>query len=267
MNTLFSEFGKIRSSIYNRPSRTAFTVLVIICVVILAICFLVLRFLALQYDHPVADVVAGCAAFVVCLLFAKAFSALVYQWNLTKVRNIRLRSSRVVRIPVAQIANDLVPLVNELPLKKGTLQFVGYDGGYILGKNRNLWKDSLLEWLKKGLNVEYLLIAPSEEVIEAFRRIKEETKKEIGQLSIFKYIEPTKMSEKKDWEQLKTCHPTLFVGDDKTTRAMWIEGNHPIGSEFAYDVTYVPPDAMDDKQNEKFERYKKKIKNIKLEGI
>lgn len=263
MNTLYSKFEEIRSSIYNRLSPTAWIFLgIILCIAILI--------LALQYDRPVADMVAGGAAFFVSLLFAKEFSARCDERNLIKLRNRRSRyPQRTVRIPVAQIANDLVPLVNELPLKKGTLQFVGYDGGYILGKNRNLWKDSLLEWLKKGLNVEYLLVAPSEEVIEAFRRIKEETKKEIGQLSIFKCIEPAEeLSEsKKDWEQLKTCHPTLFVGDDKTTRAMWIEGNHPIGSEFAYDVTYVPPDAMDDKQNEKFERYKKKIKNIKLEGI
>ena len=254
MNTLYSKFEEIRSSIYNRLSPTAWILLgIILCIAILI--------LALQYDRPVADMVAGGAAFFVSLLFAKEFSARCDERKLIKLRNSRSRyPQRAVRIPVAQVANDLVPLVDRLSLENGRLQLVGYDGKYILGKNGNIWKDSLSKWLEKGLNVEYVLMAPSPEVIDAFRRIKERTKKEIGQLEVFIFKCTDRPAE---WKQLETCHPTLFHGDDETTKAMWIEGDHPIGSRFVYDVTYVPPDAMNDEQNRKFEEYKHMIESSK----
>lgn len=253
MSALFPKFEEIRYSIYNRLSPMARIFLgIVLCIAALIFAL---------HDHPVANAVAGGTAFFASLLFAKEFSAWCDERKLTRLRNSRPRyPDRAVRIPVAQIANDLVPLVDKLSLKDSKLLLVGYDGGYILGKNKNLWRDSLSEWLKKGLNVEYILINPSRDAIDAFENIKEQAKGEVGKLEIWELKDPDRLAES---ERLKTCHPTLFYGGDNKTKAMWIEGDHPPGSSFAYDVTYVPPGAMNDEQNGKFNEYESMIESLK----
>ena len=44
---------------------------------------------------------------------------------------------------------------------------------------------------------------------------------------------------------------------------MWIEGDHQRNSAFAYDVWYVPPNAMNDERKAEFERYERQIERIK----
>ena len=245
MNTLSSKLEEI----YNLLSMIVWLALgIILCVVVLL--------LALRYDHPVAEAVVGGAAFFASLLFATWY----HEWKLARFRNNRpLDPERVVRIPVAQIANDLAPLVDKLSLENGRLRLVGHDGEYILGKNRRLWRNSLSRWLKKGLDIEYILMDPSREIIDSFTKIKEQAKEEDGRLKIFIFECADKPVE---LERLKTCHPTLFCGDDGT-RAMWIEEDHQPGCRFAYDVVYVPPGAMNDEQNSKFEEYEHMIEYSK----
>lgn len=244
------KFEKIYIRIYSLCSPMVWIILgIILCVAILVFVF--------QYDHPVADAVLGGAAFCMSWLLGALFN----ERKRIKVRNSRARLGQVSKIAAAQIASDLVPLVNKLSLENSKLRIVGYDGQYILGKNRRLWKKSLSEWLRKGLDVEYILMKHHCEVIDSFKKIKEQEKEGGVRLRIFVF-EPSDASEMAEWEKLKTFHPTLFYGGDGT-KAMWIEEDHPLGSRFAYDVTYVPPDAMDEEQNRKFDGYERMINSSK----
>ena len=244
-----TKLEKIRISIYGLFSPTVWIVLgIILCVAVVVSAF--------QYDYPAAGIAFGGAAF-----FASWLSGALYnERKRTKIRNSRpLHPGRVVRIEEAQIASDLAPLVGKLSLENSKLQIVGYDGQYILGRNKRLWRKSLSKWLKEGLDVEYILMNPPGEVIEYFKKIK---KQEGGvRLKLFAF-ERSGASGMTEWEKFKTFHPTLFYGGDGT-KAMWIEENHPLGSGFAYDVTYVPPDAMNEEQNGKFDKYERMIDSSK----
>ena len=245
-------FERIGILVYSLCSPTVWIILgIILCVVILIFAF--------QYDPPASSAALGGAAFCASWLLG----ALCNERKRTKFRNSRpLYPRQVVRIAAAQIASDLVPLVNKLSFENSKLRIVGYDGQYILGKNRRLWRKSLSEWLRKGLDVEYILMDPPREVIDSFKKIKEQEKEGGVRLKIFVF-ERSDASGMAKWEKLKTFHPTLFYGGDGT-KAMWIEEDHPLGSRFAYDVTYVPPDAMDEEQNRKFDGYERMIDSFKI---
>ena len=80
-----------------------------------------------------ADAVAGLVAFAGVVLAASGYA----EWSEER-REEWGRQGRIVRpgwiyrIPVAQIANDLAPLIDNLPGKNGgTLRVIGYDGQYI----------------------------------------------------------------------------------------------------------------------------------------
>ena len=253
MNMLASKFEKIRILIYGLFSPMVWIVLgIILCVAI--------SVFALQYDRPVADAVAGGAGFFASLLIVE----LCCELKRIKFRNSRpLYQDRIVKIAVAQIANDLVPLIDKLSLDNSRLRIVGYDGQYILGENRRLWRNALSRWLKKGLNVEYILMNPSQDVVNSFTRIKDKAKIKDGRLKIF-VLECPDANGLKEVKRLKTTHPTLFSGGDGT-KAMWVEGDHPLGSRFAYDVTYVPPGAMNEGQNRKFNEYERMIEKYRRE--
>lgn len=254
MNKLSLNFEEIRiefEKIYIRIYSLCLPMVWIVWGIILCVAILVFVF---QYDHPVADVALGVAAFCMSWLLG----ALCNERKRTKFRNSRPRyPGQVVRIAAAQIASDLVPLVNKLSLENSKLRIVEYDGQYILGKNRRLWRKSLSEWLRKGLDVECILMNPPCEVIDSFKKIKEQEKEGGVRLKIF-IFERSDSSKMAEWEKFKTFHPTLFYGGDGT-KAMWIEEDHPLGNRFAYDVTYVPPDAMDEEQNRKFDGYERMI--------
>ena len=257
MNALFSKFEEIRYLIYIRLSPKMWIFLGIILCILCAVSILILQ----KYDYLVIQMATGGVVFFLSWVISQAIVASRDERELTKRRNSRpLYPKRAFTINEARIANDLVPLVDKLPLKDSRLLLVGYDGEYILKEDKKLWENSLLKWLKKGLTVEYILVKPDppREVIEAFRRIKE--KKEGGELKVF-------VLKSDKGEKWKTYHPTLFWSGDKKLKAMWIEGDHPIGSRSAYDVTYVPPDAMDEEQKGKFQKHEKDIESLQEDCV
>ena len=245
------KFEKIFIPIYILCSPMVWIVLgIILCVAVLVS--------ALRYDYPADSIALGSAAFFASWLSGALFN----ERKRTKIRNSRpLDPGRVVRIEEAQIASDLAPLVNKLSLENSKLRIVGYDGQYILGRNKRLWRKSLSKWLKEGLDVEYILMNPPSEVIDSFKKIKEQEKEGGVRLKLFVF-ERSDASGTTEWEKFKTFHPTLFYGGDGT-KAMWIEEDHPLGSRFAHGVTYVPPDAMNEEQNGKFKKYERMIESSK----
>ena len=206
-----------------------------------------------------ADAVAGLVAFAGAMLAANGYAEWRERRREERVRQGRLEQPDwVYRIPVAQIANDLVPLIDNLPGKNGgTLRVVGCDGDYIRGApGDGLWSDSLRTWIADGLNVEYVLTAPSRPVVDALNRLKTATESSPGALAVF--VLPRGAGNDGELESLRagfeTFHPVLFRGGNGE-RAMWLEGEHRPGSRYAHNVTWAAPEAMRGKRVAEYERY------------
>ena len=209
--------------------------------------------------------------------------------------------SAPVRIPQAAIASDLIPLISGLKshvqFKNSELWIFGSDGRYIVDASNRSWikrrwssiskkwpvEDSSSRfkwirgplsrvskkwaeekwhrkfrlWIKSGLKITYILLEADADVRQSMRDLK----KDIGAgFDAFILKEGTIESS---IQELRTYHPTLFIGADGQNAA-WIEGWHPPDSIYAYDVTYIPPKAMQrTSEKELFEACKARLSLVK----
>lgn len=163
------------------------------------------------------------------------------------------------RIACAAIASDLVPLLRRLrthvPFKGSNLWIFGSDGQYIVESNsrssikkllsrmfrkwnvEERWRREFKSWTEAGLKITYILLEANDDVRESLRDLK----KELGEGFDAFILKEGAIED--DVQALRTYHPTLFMGS-QGENAAWIEGWHPPGSIYAYDVTYVSPKAM-----------------------
>lgn len=174
----------------------------------------------------------------------------------------------VLSIPSVTIADDLIPLIDDLiaefpPAGEKRLQVMGGDGKYITLANGEQWRNGIRSWTDKGLNVDYILLDADEEVIRELKGLQFECQQNLGDFSVSVLNRDKATGIGKLVEGLKTRHPTLFFGPGNE-RAMWIEGNHPEESEFAFDVSYVSPRAMERHETARslFEKYQSEIDSI-----
>ena len=231
-------------------------------------------------DNPVVGMLAGLVAFAGALLMAGAIAELSDERRAERIREKRLtRLEKPLKIRMAQISSDLVPLIDALPpeaRKNGLLRIVGYDGNYVRGRYRALWKRSLVRWLREGLTIKYVLLTKPDRKVESFYRklLSRENKKTRDRMDILCVKEDVDKEDFEkhgiDYESVLTRHPTLFCddvrgsknGDKKAVRAMWIEGFHEPGSSVAYDVTYVSHLAMGGEEEKKYDDYDGQIESL-----
>lgn len=185
------------------------------------------------------------------------------------MRKSRLRDySSHGRLSSAYAASDLVPWVLGMDNLHGCrIQVLGGDGTYINQKSGSVWSDGLQAWIKEGVDVDYILLGIDKSTRKRYLNLMTELN---GNGQTHLRVKVARMPDggypdavKKTREDLRTCHPTLLYGSDLSKRAMWIEGDHPPNSEFAYDVWYVPPNAMDDECKNEFEHYERQVETIK----
>lgn len=186
-----------------------------------------------------------------------------------KVRKIRLADyNSSGTLASAYAASDLVPWVLGMDdLRGGRIQVLGGDGTYINQEKGFVWSDGLEAWLKEGLDVDYILLNIDEPTREQYRHLLNKLnggdnarlRVIVAQKPNGGYPEGVRGTE----EDLRTCHPTLLYGSDQGRRAMWIEGDHQPNSEYAYDVSYVPPNAMNDERKREFMHYESQVEAIK----
>ena len=158
----------------------------------------------------------------------------------------------------ADIASVLVPLIDHAGLQgRGTIQIVGSDGGYLTGAKKQGLTDAIRKWIAQGYDFRYILVAPSKEAVAELAALKEQVSRqddtarerfEVLQLGDDAPDASASSSAPADIQRLErilcTCHPTLIWSEDRTRKAMWIEGNHPAGEDVSYNNQWVPPAAM-----------------------
>ena len=145
----------------------------------------------------------------------------------------------------AHIASALVPLVDNVGLEGGTIQIVGSDGGYLTGEKEEELTTAIKKWTSNGYKVRYILVSPSH---DATRKL-EELGSALGdrlEVLLLDFISAKSLPKKarRLKNVLATRHPTLIWSDSDDRKAMWIEGNHPLGESVSYNNQWIPPAAM-----------------------
>ena len=180
---------------------------------------------------------------------------------LIRRRNVRRHRLKVQRnahspeplvIRTATIADDMVPLLNQLELDGARIDIVGGDGYYLMSSNGSRLKQGIEGWIGAGATVSYYLVRPSDDAREAFDALASANK---GRFSLTDLSGIRSDSSGPIVDEMRNRHPTL-VRMRSGERAMWVEYMHPDQSSVAYNVKYVSPEAMaDDKEQVEFQRY------------
>ena len=190
------------------------------------------------------------------------------KWYDRKIRAERpANDHRDLHFASVTAADDLVPLIDTLieefpPDGDTKLQIMGGNSNYIAQRNGKQLKKGIISWIKKGISVDYIVFDENKKVIDKFRDIKSKNPSYGSRLQVFVLNRQRASKISPLVDELETHHPTLFFGPgDK--RAMWIEGVHEMNSEYAFDVRYVSPNAMNDenKKNE-FQNHHRNINKI-----
>jgi hypothetical protein len=161
-------------------------------------------------------------------------------------------------LQTASIAKDLVPLVEKLRIGKGEITIVGGDGSYLTNKRTSSYfVKAISNWLSQGVKVKYILVCPSDKARGEFYKLEQKLENfEVSAVNGDCEIDTSEFVEK-----FRNSHPTLLTAEDGR-RAMWLEGIHPDGSEYAYNIKFVPPNAMDKGYTEKFCEIEKELNGM-----
>ncbi|WP_146345625.1 hypothetical protein [Falsiphaeobacter marinintestinus] len=168
-----------------------------------------------------------------------------FERDLDEVRNLRSASlTEPVRIPIAMIAQDMLPLFAQLKIdNKVRIDIVGNDasnGHYSHSDNGPMLVEGIRSWLKSGASVRYLIIdsRPSKE------NNLQSLVTEFPENFKIDYIDPATLPSEKLAlvENVADRHPTLLSSDGYF--ALWLEGKHPRGSKYAYNVDFYSPESL-----------------------
>jgi len=200
-------------------------------------------------------------------------------WDWWKKTHPRVTKSR--RLACASASKDLMPIITRLgtkplwgrkvapiPLCGSKLLVFSGDGSYMLTGNGTRWREKIVEWATQGLDVKYILLQADDAVKAKFRRLVADVDAaDSGAAGGIEVVvlcpEGRKALGDEVVSKLETVHPTLVIGGNGRNAA-WIEGHHEPGSEFAYDISYLSPDELDNNKSarDRFERYRSIVNRV-----
>lgn len=128
----------------------------------------------------------------------------------------------------AAIATLMAPLVSK-NLKEGSrVRVVGNDSPNLCAEDYP-WKDHLLNWLERGVKVDYLLTAPSQKSLNVLKQLKEKASDHGDGLRVWFVVDDPStldaLSEvDRQWlERLMETHFAVFENPSQ----LWLEADHP----------------------------------------
>lgn len=162
-------------------------------------------------------------------------------------------SPKSIKIDVATISRDLVPLIDKLEVANTTIHLVGGDGEYFLSSNGKYLESAMDRWVRAGAEVNYYLIAPSPEALACLDGL---IAKHGDKFRVYR-LDDCECSDRSTelTAFFETLHPTLIESESGVANAMWVEYNHPRKSRFAYSVKFTSPEALVDDEKVEFECY------------
>lgn len=198
-------------------------------------------------------VVAGVLVILLGIQLAK--------WSDERARKAEIAcrdSNSSVKITFSQtgVSGDLVPLISNIKHEAGKsrIELFGEDGGYIqLARKGNDWTEGMRRWIDEGWRLTYTILFPD----ETTKRLLLDFMEDVGQGALIVYMvdDEKDTSEVEDLiEERRTFHPNLIY-DGRDGKGMWVEGTHMAGSEYAYNVDYVSPNAMTTQLQREFDQY------------
>ena len=187
------------------------------------------------------------------------------KYAISKKKEQRNSNSRtVIAMSVAAIANDLVPIILGLENLQGSrVCVVGNDGRYIVKQNGNTWKKGIKDWVKAGIEVNYVLLHPDQDVKKELQYLLSDVNNDgyPGQLRVYILSEDRSQEVNSVATKMETFHPTLFTAVDGR-KAMWLEGIHEPNTVYAYNIRYFSPNAMTPKAQNEFAGHEQKLNTL-----
>lgn len=199
-------------------------------------------------------IVAGVAVILLGIQLAKWLD---HRANKAEVASRDSDSPDEYTISVAGVSGDLVPLVSGITHHAGAcIELFGEDGAYVqLDRKGKEWLTGMKRWIAEGWKVTYTILYPDETTKGMFLKLMEDVEEDA--LVVYVVDHESDISEVKDLiEERRTFHPNLIY-NGAGGKGMWVEGTHMAGSEYAYNVEYVSPNAMTPQRQREFERYEK----------
>ena len=231
--------------------------------------------------NVLASVVAG------IILFALTYLLSIRLHNQSEQQKKKTRdaySREPIYISVATIAHDLMPLFGPHVREGVRVIIVGSDAAYADLDNGDKLISGLKEWLNSGAIVDYILLDSAREGIAERSRstsVRNRVHSLVGHVkrsSLAKlnedyanfnfYMLDPKCSKDKILsalvERYYSFHPTLVVSEENQPIAMWVEAKHEPNSNYAYNVKYVSPLALEiNAEREEFAGYLEDVESIK----
>lgn len=191
----------------------------------------------------------------------------LFQWGAEQYskRTRNAYSPETIFIAAAEVATDLVPIVDGLPLHGSEIWIFGTDGRYFAKPNGYKLAAAIRRWMKRGLKVRYILLQPGDGVEPVLQPLFDDSGRYHGNFTVSVLGNDTSGLED-ILPDLRFRHPTLFFGKDGRN-AMWLEGTHKENAMYAYNVRYVSPAAMNGVYKEEFERQKKTLELVLTHSI
>lgn len=199
-------------------------------------------------------IVAGVAVILLGIQLAKWLDR---RANKAEVASRDSDSPDEYTISVAGVSGDLVPLVSGITHHAGArIELFGEDGAYVqLDRKGKEWLTGMKRWIAEGWKVTYTILYPDETTKGIFLKLMEDVEEDT--LIVYVVDHESDVSKVKDLiEERRTFHPNLIY-DGAGGKGMWVEGTHMAGSEYAYNVEYVSPNAMTPQRRREFVRYEK----------
>ena len=199
-----------------------------------------------------------------------------YWWLWTWTDRDQRRISRVAAhstfYKVAHTGSMFVPSFDAFMEEGAEVYIAAGDGLYpsrVKSKRGEVYNNGLKTWLdKKRATIHLVITHPSERARKQWQSMAAAypNRFNVYLLDREKVAGPAAEVTKDQITKLDTFHPELLINKSETSEsagAMWIEGNHPVGSKYAYDVEFVDPAHI--AHDKRFKSYRRMYEQL-LDG-
>jgi hypothetical protein len=193
----------------------------------------------------------------------------LWTWDEREQRNA-LTVANSAEYAVAQTGSMFWPSF-DLYVEKGSTVYIPVADGLYTTRIKSdrcaQYKSALERWLQRGATIHMLMTRPSD--LHAARTEWSPLLTRYPTLFFVEVLDrdavtgPEAQALKSQIEKLDTFHAVLLVNPPRAAGgpgAMWIEGYHPIGSRYAYDVRFVHP--ADIATDGRFDTYKQMYESL-----